>query len=291
MRDLLNRLFDGHPEINALPHEIGSGTAATGPWPGIDLDNSPQDWFQIFFKEVDTTVIRKKFGGGDTDSTTIPFVFLPLIQEQLFLKYLENSEMIQLRNVIDAYISSYFGSWLDYQNLSGDKKLTTAYAPGIATQLESMEVFFEIFPEGRIISLVRNPEDWLACACAHEPAIYDNTRSAVNRWKKSVRTVLEINRKFSGRVCLIRFEDMINRTDAVMRYLSNFLEIKFEDILLIPTFNSIPLQPSEGRLPSITDVAPDYDLDFKALDKDHRTMARERTQDDYQTVLWDVVDL
>ena len=87
---LLNRLFDGHPEINALPHEIGSGAPATGAWPGIDLDDSLQDWFMAQLNEVDTTIIRKKFGGGDADSKAIPFVFLPLIQEQLFYKFLEN---------------------------------------------------------------------------------------------------------------------------------------------------------------------------------------------------------
>jgi hypothetical protein len=285
---LLNRLFDGHPEINALPHEIRSGATATGPGPGIDLANSAQDWFEIQFKEVDTTVIRKKFGEGDADSKAIPFVFLPLIQEQLFLKYLDTRETIQQRDVIDAYITSCFGAWLDYQNLSGDKKFTTACAPDLATQPDSMERFFEIYPEGRVISLVRNPEDWLACVRTHEPEIYENARSAVSLWKKSVRTVLEINRKFGDRVRLIRFEDLMSRTDAVMSYLSEFLEISFDNILLKPTFNSMPLKSSEDRQTDISDVASGYAFESNALDENHRALIEEMTQDDFQKILREV---
>jgi len=286
---LLNRLFDGHPELNALPHEIGSGTPTTGHWPGIDFDHKPRDWFETLYKEVDTTKVRKKFCCNDSESTAIPFVFLPLIQEQIFLRYLEFAETIRQRDIIEAYITSCFGAWLDYQNLSGEKKFTTTYAPDLATQPESMESFFGIYPEGKLISLIRKPEDWFACANSLEPEIYGDVSKSIRCWQKSVRAVMEVNRKFGDRVCLIRFEDLMSRTETVMRFVSEFLEISFEDILLKPTFNSRPFQPFEVHLKNIADMASGYAFNSKTLNEDHRKLIKEMVQDDYQTILREVV--
>jgi hypothetical protein len=49
---------------------------------------------------------------------------------------------------------------------------------------------------------------------------------------------------FGDRVCIITFEDLVQRTDSVMRYLADFLKIRFDDILLTPTFNKIPVKPN-----------------------------------------------
>ncbi|MGD8297857.1 MAG: sulfotransferase [Desulfobacterales bacterium] len=282
---LLNRLLDGHPELNALPHEIGSGTPATGHWPGIDLDHKPQGWFKTLYKEVDIKKVRKKFSCDDSESTTIPFVFLPLIQEQIFLRYLESTETMRHRDIIEAYITSCFGAWLDYQNLSGEKKFTTIYAPDLATQPESMESFFGIYPESKIISLIRKPEDWFACAQRLEPEVYGDVNQSIRCWQKSVKAVREINMKFGDRVCLIRFEDLMGRTEAVMRFVSEFLEISFEDILLTPTFNSIPFQPAKSPKADITDAPFGSFIGARELDEEQRKMIQEMTKEDYQTIL------
>ena len=46
--------------------------------------------------------------------------------------------------------------------------------------------------------------------------------------------------KYGDSVCLITFEDLVSKTEAVMRYLAGFLGIEFNDILLVPTFNKYP---------------------------------------------------
>ena len=47
---------------------------------------------------------------------------------------------------------------------------------------------------------------------------------------------------YGDRVCILTFEDLITKTKSVMRYLAEFLEIGFEDILLVPTFNKYPIR-------------------------------------------------
>jgi hypothetical protein len=281
---LLNQLFDGHPALSTLPHGLWRGSI-------FDPENKTRDWFDNLFREVDPDIIRDECNRSDMNRADIPFVFVPLIQEQIFQKYLDSLEKIERRDVIDAYITACFGGWLDYQNLNGDKKFTTVCAPDLAAQPGSMEAFFEIYPEGRIISLVRNPEDWLACARTREPEIYADARSAVARWKESIRTALEVNRKFKDRLCLIRFEDLISRTDAVMHYLSDFLDISFDDILLAPTFNSIPLLSPENPKTAYADAASEYVSDSKVLNEDNRILIKKIAQDDYQTILRKTVSI
>jgi hypothetical protein len=50
--------------------------------------------------------------------------------------------------------------------------------------------------------------------------------------------------KYGDRVCIINFEDLIRRTEAVMCYLAEFLNIQFDDILVTPTFNKTPVKPN-----------------------------------------------
>ena len=103
--------------------------------------------------------------------------------------------------------------------------------------------------------------------------------------------MLRISRESGDRVCLIRFEDLIHSTETVMRHLSEFLEISFEDILLKPTFNSLPLKQPEGRRTNTFDVPADYASDSRAIDEDHRVLVREMTQADYQAVLREAADI
>ena len=54
--------------------------------------------------------------------------------------------------------------------------------------------------------------------------------------------MLRNKERYGDRVCLIKFEDLVGKTTAVMRYLTEFLGIDFDDILLVPTFNKFPIK-------------------------------------------------
>ena len=286
---LLNRLFDGHSEIHALPYELTPTIPGKGLWPAIDLDNQPEDWLKVLFKKLDIASIQERIKHGTKPNAIAPFMFLPLVQEQIFLKYLQSIESIKQRDVFDAYMTSCFGAWLNYQNLNGNKKFTTACGPGMAMRHESMESYFEIYPDGRLISLVRKPETWFACARAHEPEIYGNAKEAINRWKKSVRVGVDTKKKFGDRVCLIKFEDLIGQTESVMHYLSELLKIPYKDILLTPTFDGIPIQPANGQNPENSDAKRQRFFKSRMLDKNQQVLIEEMTVATYQSALQHVV--
>ena len=48
--------------------------------------------------------------------------------------------------------------------------------------------------------------------------------------------------KYGDRVCILTFEDLITKTKSVMHYLAEFLGVRFDDVLMIPTFNKYPIR-------------------------------------------------
>jgi hypothetical protein len=54
---------------------------------------------------------------------------------------------------MDAYMTSYFGAWLNNQNYSGEKKFITAFTARLAMGQDNMEAFFDIYPDGCLISV------------------------------------------------------------------------------------------------------------------------------------------
>ncbi|MEJ2363407.1 MAG: sulfotransferase [Deltaproteobacteria bacterium] len=238
----LNQLFDGHSELHTHPHELIIGYPEKDHWPKVDLNDRPENWFGLLFEDVVSKYNQHGYVTGKGDKETFPFVFIPPLQRKIFLDYMNSAQSITTRHVFDGYLTSYFGAWLNNQNYSGQKKFITAYSPRLAIIKENMELFFETYPDGRLISLIRAPQDWLPFARIHWPEKYDDVRVSLERWNECTQAMLWNKEKYGDRVCLIKFEDLLSKTEPVMRYLADFLSIEFDDILLVPTFNRFPLK-------------------------------------------------
>jgi hypothetical protein len=139
-------------------------------------------------------------------------------------------------------MTSYFGAWLNNQNSSGHKRFITAFTARLSMNKNNMESFFETYPDGRLISLIRDPKNWYPSAIRHKPRVCRGIREGVDLWKKGAQAMLWNKERYGDRVRIFTFEDLITKTKSVMRYLAEFLEIKFEDILLVPTFNKYPIR-------------------------------------------------
>jgi hypothetical protein len=139
-------------------------------------------------------------------------------------------------------MTSYFGAWLNNQNSTGQKKYVTAFTARLAMRKGNMESFFGTYPDGRLISLIRDPKNWYPSAIRHKPRVCKDIRDGVDLWKKGAQAMLWNKERYGDHVCILTFEDLITKTKSVMRYLAEFLEIGFEDILLVPTFNKYPIR-------------------------------------------------
>lgn len=286
---LLNRLFDGHSKIYAYPSTLVPVNTAKNFWPKIDLAHKSEDWLKIISNHFDLKTFRAGFKPDEKGGQRIPHMFLPVLQERIFLKYLASLATINMRDVFDAWMTACFGAWLNYQNHGYDKKFVTALAPGLVRQSENVENFFEIYPAGRVIALVRDPAQWFITVSGHEPKTYANAEWALSRWKESVRAIVETRKKFGDRVCFIKFESLIDRTESVMRHLAEFLGISYEDILLEPTFNGIPIQPANGQDTDNSDAKLQSFTESRTLEEDQRVLIEKLTAADYQSALQHVV--
>jgi hypothetical protein len=124
------------------------------------------------------------------------------------------------------------------------KKYITAFTPRLANLPENMKSFFEIYPDGRQISVIRDAKNWYPSASRHISKKYQDIRLALSQWNDNAQGMLRNKQQYGDLVCIILFEDLIRSTEAVMRYLADFLGIGFDDILLTPTFNKTPVKPN-----------------------------------------------
>ena len=239
---LLSQLFDGHPELHAHPHELKIGYPTKYTWPKIDLSDNPNKWLETLFEYSVLSHFKKGYKKEKKRDDAFLFLFLLSVQREIFLDYVGSIDSLTLRDVFDGYMTSYFGAWLNNQNSYGQKRFISAFTARLAMTEDNMESFFAIYPDGRLISIIRDPKNWYPSAIRHKPRICRGIRDGVGLWKKSAKAMLRNKDKYGDRVCILTFEDLISKTESVMRYLAEFLEIKFEDILLEPTFNKYPIR-------------------------------------------------
>jgi hypothetical protein len=239
---LLSQLFDGHPELDAHPHELKIGYPRKYMWPQLDLNDAPEQWFATLFETSVLDHFKSGYKKQKNLDETFLFLFLPSLQKELFIKYLDSITTITPRDILDAYMTSYFGAWLNNQNSFGKKKYITAFTARLSMEQENIEAFFKIYPDGRLISIIRDPKNWYPSAARHRPHVYGDIKEALDLWQKSAQAMRWNKERFGDRVCILTFEDLIDRTESAMRYLAEFLAIKFDDVLLIPTFNKSPIR-------------------------------------------------
>jgi hypothetical protein len=286
---LLSQLFDGHPEIHAHPHELMIGYPQKHLWPRIDLDDRPERWFEILFEDIVLQYAREGYREGKNHYETFPFIFLPSLQRKIFLKYIDSTPTITLRDVFDAYITSYFGAWLSNQNYNGQKRFVTALTSSLAMIKENTELFFEIYPDGKIIFLVRDPKNWFSSARKRWPERCGDVGRAVSEWKESVQAMLWNKATYGDRICLIKFEDLLSKTSAIMHYLAGFLGIEFDDILLVPTFNKLPATAKARLKEEKHDTQSSPPLSGRKLTEQELNIIERETSETYTLVLKEVV--
>ena len=288
---MLSQLFDGHPQVHAHPHELKVGYPKKHNWPPIDLNDHPDRWFEILFEDIVVRHFRYGYKKMEKYKDTLLFIFLPSLQKALFLRYLESIDKIIQRDVFDAYMTSYFGAWVNNQNRIGDKKVVTAFTPRLAVMETNMTSFFKTYPDGRLISVVRDPKNWFPSAKRHQLDKYGDIKKALDQWNESTRSMVRNKKTYGDRVCIITFDDLVQRTDSVMRYLAEFLKIRFDDILLTPTFNKIPIKPNTSfklEKPGIMISALER---YKTLSREELNIIEEMTGDAYTQVLSTVMSI
>jgi sulfotransferase family protein len=284
---LLSQLFDGHPECHAHPHELTIGHPTSRHWPPIDL-GKPASWFEILFEEA----AAKHFAEGyrkpaeqpaDDGADLFPFLFLPGLQKRIFEACVGAGRIERERDVLDCYFTSYFNAWVDNQNLfSGPKKVVTAFAPRLHMKPANLERFFVAYPDGFLVSIVRDPRAWYASARTQK-ASHADVDEALRRWRLSAEATLAAVERYGERVVVLTYEQLVLEAEQTMRCLAERIGISMSPLLLEPTFNGCPIRANSSvaveRHGILTERAAAY---RKALDADTVAKVEQAAGDLYE---------
>jgi hypothetical protein len=104
-----------------------------------------------------------------------------------------------------------------------------------------------------------------------------------------VQTAIRNKERYKDRVTIVKFEDLVYKTESVMRYFAKILQIKFDDILLIPTFNKSPIKANTSFSSEQYGIINSTLSRYKTLDQDELEIIEVMTEEDYQRVLSEVV--
>jgi hypothetical protein len=252
---LLSQLFDGHPEVHAHPHELRIGRPTSRHWTTVDL-GAPGEWFDLLYEAYAAKHMRRGYRkpagvlpDGTPDVDVFPFLFAPNLQRRIFEQVVEERPAATRRDVLDAFFTSYFNAWLDNQTLYAEpKRVVTAFAPDLHAKRESLEGFFADYPDGTLLSIVRDPRAWYASA-RNQKEQYSTLERAMKKWRRSTAATLAAREERPERVVVVTYEQLVRDTEGAMRLVAGRIGISMLPILLVPTFNGRLIRAnSSGRV-------------------------------------------
>lgn len=290
---LLTQLFDGHPQILAHPSELYLGQPSKYFWPDLDLNASAEAWFEYLREPVaEVHALGGYHKNSPAGTKTVgqqfhPFIFLQSLQQEIFVDLLRGKSGVSQRDILDAYTTSYFGAWLDYQGAyrpNEDIKYWSGFAPRLMMDQRNRQLFFRDYPDGYWVSILREPVSWYASASAHQPNEYGDVEKAVRLWIDCYKAVLDGAVAWPDRVIVLSFEALVNSTDEQMQSLCNRLKLDFDPQLLRPTFNMMPILADSSFEVSQHGVLGEPANRSGFVDEQTQNYIRRNTEELYQSV-------
>jgi hypothetical protein len=286
---LLSQLFDGHPECHAHPGEIYIGKPRKWDWPPLDLGDR-ESWFETLYEPLVTDYVREGYvkerpaKGSAVEPDVFPFAFSPRLQKEIFDACVAERSIESERDVLDCYFTSYFNAWLDNHNLySGPKRVVTGFTPRFTMEPSNVDRFFSAYPDGTLVSLVRDPRAWYASAYKHRRYYRGDLDSTLDLWRRSTSAAIDATERYAERVLVLTYEELVTQTEATMAKVAERVGIAMAPQLLAPTFNGMPIQANS------TDPAPRHGILAERVDAyrdvlDATTVERivEQTRDLYE---------
>ena len=238
---LLLQLLDGHRQCHVDPYELKIGHPKKHNWPPLDLSR-PETWFETLYFRGTVERIRRtgRTRRPDAGRAVFPFLFSPRLQKQVFDASAAGAG--SEREVLNAYFTSYFNAWLDNHDLyTGPKRAVVGFTPRLAMDPANVERYFAAYPEGTLVSIVRDPRAWYESAVGHMPELYSDVDGALARWNASTDATVDAAERYGERVLVLTSEQLVGDPGRTMRRVAGRVGIDWAPSLLRPTFNGRPI--------------------------------------------------
>lgn len=238
---LLLRLLDSHPELHCYPTVFGFANDGRI-WPDeniiIKTNNVLKDIFEYMnLEKFHLKGIKKQ--SSNMDQEIYPVYFNVRWFREIFQLFCKGSTS---RDYFNAFFTALFNSWRNYQCLYGEKKYICGHMTLRKPELyrKNYENFKLVYPEGKMIFIIRKPDDWLASALNLKKStpFSDNPFEIMEYYKIIVSQAVDLAKMNS--LIVLRFEELILEPTRTLKYLTKVLDIEWNELLLTPTFNGAP---------------------------------------------------
>lgn len=249
---LMSQLLDGHPQILAHPHELHIGRPRKWDWPDLDLEAGPAAWFENLYEQrlEDIGLVRtgryvKPGSNPHAQQESHPFNFDPGRQREVFVDCVTRRPPTHQRDILDCFFASFFAAWNDYQ-ATGAERIITAFCPRVLMAQGSFARLRTDYPDGKVISIVRDPKTWYVSSSRHARQAYPDVTRALALWRQSTQTIMAAARALPDHVVVLTYEALTGETETTMRRLAGVLGVDFDPVLLMPTYLGRPKLPNSS---------------------------------------------
>jgi hypothetical protein len=118
----------------------------------------------------------------------------------------------------------------------------SGFTPRLSMELQRVERFFAAYPDGTLISIVRDPRAWYVSATRHRKYYRRDFDEAVGLWRQSTEAALAADERFGPRVIVLTYEELIGDTETTIAAIADRIGITMAPELLLPTFNGRPIR-------------------------------------------------
>jgi hypothetical protein len=253
----LSQLFDHHPEVWAHPAELKICYPDNWTWPDLSSAQCSDDvWHILSHAKLDS-----KFSGGlysKGPEQALPIVFDVETHRALFLSLGHDLAPATDRDWLNLYFTAFFFAWLDYQRRYTDKRCITAFAPILALYPETMAAFRKVYPDGHLISVIREPISWYSSVKKKRPSNenakkhdrakrhYAGFEHAEAAYLDNVQAMRANADLFSKNFIIIDYGALVADTEGTMLRVGERLGLDFHPTLTRQTFNGMPIRPNSS---------------------------------------------
>lgn len=260
-------LLNGHPELLVYPVEIGLPT-----------------WFLLHPGKMNS--LHPFLSNCDADGLLSALLKIPSVRslnEVATKGGARDADSSEFRSRFSSALSSYPSGWSIFDVTSAwvfaslitgsefDETKHKAWVIQYADGGHWAQSFLERFPNSRVIFLVRDPrgsfvsnriaEDSRKLSSLKKPIRLANYIAELKRvW--SNRKQLE--RQFPDRFMSLRYEELVSISSTSLLEVSNFLSVKYDDVLLTPTIQGEPWLANSSFSERSTAINPSFASRWKS---------------------------
>jgi len=240
------RLFDGHPDIHVHPMPM------TIRWPLRGTERNLEKMRQKFSLARWNNTGWKKLA-SNADQTTIPIRFDQNLFDQIFDDLLpEDASPSGARARFDAACTARFNAWTNYNNLKDQKKYQLLHsAIWHHTPVEKVvDHFFQIYPDGYMLFVARNPEDWLVSlksleSESNKPSWLNEINEYLDEYIDCYSKYMEVRSKGrEERMLVLEFDNLVKNTKSELMKICNTLNINYDECMENTTSNGVLVRPN-----------------------------------------------